>query len=84
MTLPDARFDLSEWTSRIQARSGASVCVRPLRSDDREREIAFMSSLSERSRYLELSLNVNGELVVDPCHARRGPCSALRFIALVP
>jgi acetyltransferase len=31
-----------------------AVCIRPLRPDDREREIAFGASLSQRSRYLRL------------------------------
>jgi RimJ/RimL family protein N-acetyltransferase len=30
------------------------LCIRPLRPDDREREIAFINSLSERSRYFRL------------------------------
>jgi acetyltransferase len=33
---------------------GAEICIRPLRPDDRAREIAFMNGLSERSRYLRL------------------------------
>lgn len=65
MTLPDTACDdkppqasvgdlSSQWTSQIQARNGADICIRPLRPDDREREIAFMRSLSERTRYFRL------------------------------
>lgn len=45
---------IAHWTSQWQTRDGVAVCIRPLRSDDREREIAFMASLSERTRYLRL------------------------------
>jgi acetyltransferase len=45
---------LAEWTFHARARNGADVCVRPLRSDDRVREIAFINSLSERTRFLRL------------------------------
>jgi len=45
---------LAEWTSHVKARNGAEVCMRPLRSEDREREIAFINSLSERTRFLRL------------------------------
>jgi RimJ/RimL family protein N-acetyltransferase len=30
------------------------LCIRPLRADDREREVEFINSLSERSRYYRL------------------------------
>lgn len=43
-----------KWTSREQTRTGVQICIRPLRADDREREIAFINSLSERSRYFRL------------------------------
>lgn len=45
---------LAEWTFRVKARNGAELCVRPLREDDRVREIAFINSLSERTRYLRM------------------------------
>lgn len=45
---------IAHWTSQWQTRDGVAVCIRPLRFDDREREIAFMASLSERTRYLRL------------------------------
>jgi acetyltransferase len=45
---------LADWTSHVKARSGAEVCIRPLRSEDREREVAFINSLSERTRFLRL------------------------------
>ena len=45
---------LARWTSQSSARSGARLCIRPLRPDDREREIEFINSLSERTRYYRL------------------------------
>ena len=45
---------LVEWTSHVSARNGADVCIRPLRPNDRVREIAFINSLSERTRFLRL------------------------------
>jgi RimJ/RimL family protein N-acetyltransferase len=42
------------WTLQARARTGALVCLRPLDPDDREREISFINSLSEPSRYLRL------------------------------
>jgi RimJ/RimL family protein N-acetyltransferase len=46
--------ELERWTSRVRTRNGAELCIRPLRPDDREREIAFIQSLSERTRYFRL------------------------------
>jgi RimJ/RimL family protein N-acetyltransferase len=45
---------LAQWTLTVQTRDGLSVCIRPLRPDDRQREIEFINSLSERSRYFRL------------------------------
>ncbi len=45
---------LARWTSQSSARNGVRLCVRPLRPDDREREIEFINSLSERTRYYRL------------------------------
>lgn len=45
---------LAQWTSRAQVRNGAQICIRPLRPDDREREVAFIESLSERTRYFRM------------------------------
>jgi RimJ/RimL family protein N-acetyltransferase len=45
---------VEEWTSCVRTRNDVQICIRPLRPDDREREIAFMNSLSERSRYFRL------------------------------
>jgi acetyltransferase len=45
---------LASWTSQSSARDGTRLCIRPLRPDDREREIEFINSLSERSRYFRL------------------------------
>ncbi|RPH54703.1 MAG: GNAT family N-acetyltransferase [Lysobacterales bacterium] len=45
---------LAEWTSHAKARDGADICIRPLHPNDRVREIAFINSLSERTRYLRL------------------------------
>lgn len=42
------------WTSHARLSNGAEICIRPLRPDDRGREIAFINALSERSRYLRL------------------------------
>jgi RimJ/RimL family protein N-acetyltransferase len=42
------------WTSRARLSNGKEICIRPLRPDDREREIAFINALSERSRYFRL------------------------------
>jgi RimJ/RimL family protein N-acetyltransferase len=46
--------DLARWVTRARSRLGATVCIRPLRQDDREREIAYINGLSERSRYFRL------------------------------
>jgi RimJ/RimL family protein N-acetyltransferase len=45
---------LDGWVSEYRTRRGDVVCIRPLRADDREREIAYINSLSERSRYFRL------------------------------
>ena len=45
---------LERWVTQARSRRGAPLCLRPLRSDDREREVAFINSLSERSRYFRL------------------------------
>jgi acetyltransferase len=45
---------LARWTSQSSARSGLQLCIRPLRPDDREREIEFINSLSERTRFYRL------------------------------
>lgn len=45
---------LSEWTTRAATTDGASLCIRPLRADDRQREIAFINSLSDETRYFRL------------------------------
>lgn len=45
---------LARWTSQSSARNGARLCIRPLRPDDREREIEFINSLSERSTFFRL------------------------------
>lgn len=42
------------WTSHARLANGAEICIRPLRPDDRGREIAFIYALSERSRYFRL------------------------------
>lgn len=46
--------DLQRWSIEVRSRRGTMLCVRPLRPDDREREVAFLNSLSERSRYFRL------------------------------
>jgi RimJ/RimL family protein N-acetyltransferase len=45
---------LERWTTQARTRRGAAVSIRPLRADDRKREIEFINSLSERSRYFRL------------------------------
>jgi acetyltransferase len=45
---------LVRWTSQSSTRNGVRLCIRPLRSDDRAREIEFINSLSERTRYFRL------------------------------
>jgi RimJ/RimL family protein N-acetyltransferase len=45
---------LDRWVTQVRSRWGSVLCIRPLRPDDREREIAFINSLSERSRYFRL------------------------------
>ena len=45
---------MDRWTTSVCNRRGAPLCIRPLRPDDREREVAFVDALSERSRYLRL------------------------------
>lgn len=45
---------LEEWTSYVRTRNGVQICIRPLRADDRQREIAFLDSLSAQSRYFRL------------------------------
>jgi acetyltransferase len=47
-------FLLTDWTSQSSARDGTRLCVRPLRPDDREREIEFIGSLSQRTLYYRL------------------------------
>jgi RimJ/RimL family protein N-acetyltransferase len=50
-TLPQT---IEQWTSHPRTRAGVRICIRPLRADDREREIAFLNGLSDRSRYFRL------------------------------
>lgn len=40
---------LERWVTQARTRLGAALCIRPLHADDREREIAFINSLSARS-----------------------------------
>jgi acetyltransferase len=44
----------SEWIAKSFAKAGTSICIRPLRPDDREREVAFINSLSQESLYFRL------------------------------
>lgn len=43
-----------QWTASARTRAGAEIVIRPLRPDDRAREIAFINGLSEQSRYFRL------------------------------
>lgn len=45
---------LAHWTSQSSVRNGLRLCVRPLRPDDREREVEFINSLSERTRFYRM------------------------------
>jgi RimJ/RimL family protein N-acetyltransferase len=45
---------LERWVTQARSRRGALVGLRPLRPDDREREIAYLEGLSARSRYFRL------------------------------
>jgi len=45
---------LARWTSQSSARDGTRLCIRPLQPDDREREVEFINSLSERTRFYRL------------------------------
>lgn len=45
---------LDEWTWTTAARDGTPITVRPLRASDEQREIAFIESLSERTRYFRM------------------------------
>lgn len=54
MNAPLPTRALDEWTWITADRSGASIKVRPLRRDDEQREIAFIDSLSERSRFFRM------------------------------
>jgi RimJ/RimL family protein N-acetyltransferase len=51
--IDDMRFQ-EDWVTRAHSHKGAVLCIRPLRPDDRDREIAFLNALSERSRYFRL------------------------------
>ena len=46
--------DLERWVTQVRSRRGGMLCIRPLRPDDREREVAFLNSLSDRARYFRL------------------------------
>ena len=52
--MPEADEVAARWTSQSIARNGLRLCIRPLRPDDREREIEFINSLSERTRFYRL------------------------------
>jgi acetyltransferase len=75
---------LSQWTSRAKTRDGVQFLIRPLRPDDRAREIAFLDSLSQRTRYLRLQRALKGlppplvDLLMDIDYERR-----MAFVATV-
>lgn len=54
MLAPPPTLKLDEWTWTTAARDGTPIAVRPLRADDQQREIAFIESLSERTRYFRM------------------------------
>lgn len=45
---------MPDWVSEARSRRGVPLRIRPLRPDDREREIAYINGLSARSRYFRL------------------------------
>jgi RimJ/RimL family protein N-acetyltransferase len=45
---------LDQWVWKTTARDGTPITIRPLRKDDEQREIAFIASLSERTRYFRM------------------------------
>jgi RimJ/RimL family protein N-acetyltransferase len=45
---------LAEWTSKARTSRGQEICIRPLRADDRVREIGFLNSLSPNTTYFRL------------------------------
>jgi acetyltransferase len=49
-----APIDRPQWTSFHTLRNGTTICIRPLWPDDREREVAFIESLSEQTRYFRM------------------------------
>jgi acetyltransferase len=86
---------LSQWTSQAKTRDGTPFRIRPLRPDDRAREIAFLDSLSERTRYLRLQRASKGlpphllDLLMDVDYEQRmaivgtvGEADDERFIAV--
>ncbi|WP_157994477.1 GNAT family N-acetyltransferase [Peristeroidobacter agariperforans] len=54
MLAPPPTLKLDEWTWATATRDGTSITVRPLRADDERREIAFIESLSEQTRYFRM------------------------------
>ncbi len=54
MSVPPPTPASDEWTWAAVTRDGVPIKIRPLRGDDEQREIAFIGSLSERSRYFRL------------------------------
>lgn len=54
MIAPPPTATLDEWTWTATARDGTPITIRPLRKDDERREIEFILSLSEQSRYFRM------------------------------
>jgi RimJ/RimL family protein N-acetyltransferase len=54
MSAPPPTREPGAWTWTTVTRDGAPIKIRPLRRDDAQREIAFIDSLSERSRHFRL------------------------------
>lgn len=54
MLPPPPTSKLDEWIWTTAARDGTRITIRPLCRDDEQREIAFIDSLSERSRYFRM------------------------------
>jgi RimJ/RimL family protein N-acetyltransferase len=52
MLAPPPKLD--EWIWTTAARDGTPITIRPLRPSDKQREVAFIEWLSERSRYFRM------------------------------
>jgi acetyltransferase len=74
-----------QWTYRPRTRAGVRICIRPLRPDDRAREVAFLNGLSDQSRFFRLMTPFKFlpphliDRLMDIDYARR-----MAFVATIP